>query len=167
MYEINSVKQLLYNNDVVYRCGKSHQLIIAQCNIHRHLWSSSSDMLLHSHSLDRYKVQVNECVMTHARPQVNVITYTFLVLTSFLCSTGTAGLRRHTAFSISTPSPLRLFRCFPILSESVLLHPMSNMFLCINSTIAMDSAINQDIYSAHRDINHYTYRIWQSSNLRR
>ena len=78
MYEINSVKQLLYNNDVVYRCSKSHQLIIAQCNIHRHLWSSSSDMLLHSHLSDRYDVQINECVTTHARPQVDVITCTFL-----------------------------------------------------------------------------------------
>ena len=57
MYEKTkySVKQLLYNNDVVYRCSKSHQLIIAQCNIHRHLWSSSSD------------VQVNECVIYDAR----------------------------------------------------------------------------------------------------
>ena len=54
LYGINSVKQLLYNNDVVYRCSKSHQLIIAQCNIHRHPWSSSSDMLFHSHSSDRY-----------------------------------------------------------------------------------------------------------------
>ena len=52
--------------------------------------SSSSDMLLHSHSSNRYDVQVNECVTTHARPQVDVITSTFLVLTSFLCSTGTA-----------------------------------------------------------------------------
>ena len=124
MYEINSVKQLLYNNDVVYRCSKSHQLIIAQCNIHRHPWSSSSDMLLHSHSSDRYNVQVDECVMTHASPQVDIITCTFLVLTSFLCSTGAAALRRHTAFSVPTPSPLHLFRCFPILSESVLLPPM-------------------------------------------
>ena len=90
------------------------------------------DMLLHSHSSDRYDVQVNKCVTTHARPQLDVITSTFLVLTSFLCSAGTAAersnaaLRRHTAFSVSQPSPLRLFRCFPILSESVLLPPTSN-----------------------------------------
>ena len=151
MYEINGVKQLLYNNDVVYRCSKSHQLIIAQCNIHRHPWSSSSDML-HSHSSDRYDAQVNECVTTHARPQVDVITCIFLVLTSFLCSTGTAALQRHTAFSVSTPSPLCLFRCFPILSESVLLPPTSNTFLRIHSTRAMDSAINQSTYTC-RDSN--------------
>ena len=158
MYEINSVKQLLYNNDVVYRCSKSHQLIIAQYNIHRQPWSSSSDMLLHSHLSDRYDVQVNKCVTTHARPQVNIITSTFLVLASFLCSTGTAAehstaaLQHHTAFSVSMPSPLRLFRCFPILSESVLLLPMSNMFLRIHSTLTMDSAINQSTYTC-RDSN--------------
>ena len=135
MKNIYSVKQLLYNNDVVYKCSKSHQLIIVQCNIHRHLWSSSSDMLLHFHSSDRYDVQVNECVTTHVRLQVDVITCTFLVLKSFLCSTGTAAaLRRHTAFLVSTPSPLCLFRCFPILSESVLLPPTSNTFLRIHST---------------------------------
>ena len=153
MYELNSVKQLLYSNDVVYRCSKSHQLIVAQCNIHRHPWSSSSDMLLHSHSSDRYDVQVNKCVTTHARPQLDVITSTFLVLTSSLCSAGTAAecstaaLQRHTAFSVSTPSPLHLFRCFPILSESVLLPPTSNMFLRIHSTRTMDSAINQSTYT--------------------
>ena len=152
MYEINRVKQLLYNNDVVYRCSESHQLITAQCNIHQHPWSSSSDMLLHSHSSDRYDVQVNECVTTHARPQIDVITCTFLVLTSFLCSTGTAALRRHTTFSVSTPSPLRLFRCFPILSESVLLPPMLNTFLRIDSIRAMDSTINQSTYMC-RDSN--------------
>ena len=125
-------------------------------------------MLLHSHSPDRYDVQVNECVTTHARPQVDVITCTFLVLTSFLCSTGTAVLPRHTAFSVSMPS-LRLFRCFPILSESVMLPPTSNTFLRIHSTRAMDSAINQSTYTCrdsnllgYRDINHYTYQIWQA-----
>ena len=117
MYEINSVKQLLYNNDVVYRCSKSHQLIIAQCNqysstgIPCHHPSTCS--VLHSHSSDRYDVQVNECVTTHARPHVDVITCTFLVLTSFLCSTGTAALRRHTAgifsfYAFSSP-PLQVF----------------------------------------------------------
>ena len=154
MYEkLYSVKQLLYNNDVVYRCSKSHQLIIAWCNIHRHLCSSSSDMLLHSHSSDRYDVQVDECVTTHARPQVDVITCTFLVLKSFLCSTGTAALPHHTAFSVSTPSPLRLFRCFPILSESVLLPPTSNTFCRIHSTRAMHSAINQSTYTCRDSSN--------------
>ena len=131
-------------------------------------------MHLHSHSSDRYDVQVNECVTTHARPQVNIITSTFLVLTSFLCSTGTAAerstaaLRRHTAFSVSTPSPLHLFRCFPILSESVLLPPTSNTFLCMHSTRTMDSAMNQSTYTCRdsnllgRDIYYYTYQIWQA-----
>ena len=94
---------------------------------------------------DRYDVQVNECVTTHTRPQVNVITCTFLVLTSLLCSTGIAAPWRHT-FSVSTPSPLRLFRCFPILSEPVLLPPTSNMFLRIHLTQAMDSTINQSTF---------------------
>ena len=111
-----------------------------------------TDMLLHSHSSDRYDVQVNECVTTQARPQIDVITCRFLVLTSFLCSIGTASIRRHTAFSVSTPSPLRLFRCFPIFSESVLLPPTSNTFLRIHSTRAMDSTINQSTYTC-RDSN--------------
>ena len=113
MYEINSVKQLLYNNDVVYRCSKSHQLITAQCNIHRHPWSSSSDMLLHPHSSDRYDVHVNECVMTHARPQVNVIIIcTFLVssykfpLLHWYCSPSPSHIFGFYAFS---SPPLQVF----------------------------------------------------------
>ena len=109
MYEINSVKQLFYNNNVVYRCSKSHQLIIAQRgNIHRHPWSSSSDMLLHSHSSDRYDVQVNECVTTHVRPQVDVITCTFLVLTSFLCCSPSASHHIFGFYAFSSP-PLQVF----------------------------------------------------------
>ena len=40
---------------------------------------------------DRYDNKVNEHVTTHTRPQVNVLT---LGLTSLLCSTGIAALRR-------------------------------------------------------------------------
>ena len=75
-----------------------------------------------------------------------------LYISSFLCSTGTAALRHHTAFSVSTPSPLRLFRYFPILSESVLLPPTSNTFLRIHLTKAMDSTFNQSTYTC-RDSN--------------
>ena len=40
------------------------------------------------------------CVTKHIRPQVDVLTFTFLVLTSFLCSTGIAALqhRKHFRF---------------------------------------------------------------------
>ena len=82
-------------------------------------------------------------------------------------------------FSVFMPSPLCLFRCFPIFSEPVLLSPTSITFLCIHSTWAMDSTINQltraktVIYSDNSPwhkpsyiMNHYTYQTWQSSNLR-
>ena len=191
-----SVKQLhvLYNNDVVYRCSKSYQLIIAQCNIHRDLWSSSSDMLLHSHSSDRYDIQVNECVTTHTRPQVDVITCTFLVPKSFLCSTGTAALRRHTAFSATTPSlstssgvslsflSLYCFLLRRIHSSICIQHeqwtpPSINQLICAEKVIYSDnSPWHKPLHIPNmasgnlcrlliHDMNHYTYRIWQSSNL--
>ena len=50
-------------------------------------------------------------------------------------------------FSISTPSHFRLFRCFPNLSEPVLLPSMSKMFLCIHLTWAIDFTINHSSYT--------------------
>ena len=47
---------------------------------------------------DRYDNKVNECVTTHTRPQVNILTCTFLGLTSLLCSTGIVALRRRKHF---------------------------------------------------------------------
>ena len=73
-------------------------------------------------------------------------------------------------FLVSTP-PFCLFRCFPIPSEPVLFPPMSKTFLRIHSTWAMDSTINHSTYTHaetviyYHEINHYTYQIWQSSNL--
>ena len=85
---------------------------------------------------DRYDDKVNECVTTHTRPQVDVLTCTFLVLQQYKSPLlqWYCGPSMSQTFLVSTPSPLRLFRCFPILSDPVLLPPTLNTFLRIHST---------------------------------
>ena len=89
------------------------------------------------------------------------------------CSSLTLHLTSH-IFSVSTPSPFHLFRCFP--SELVLLPPTSKTLLHIHSTQAIHFIINHlstcaktetgysDNLSMTWTITHN--QIWQSSNIR-
>ena len=65
-------------------------------------------------------------------------------------------------FSVSMPSPFRLFRCFAIPSEPVLLPPISKIFLCMYSTWAIDSTINHSSCTC-QDSNLLSNSPWHNS----
>ena len=129
------------------------------------------------------------------RSQVDVLTCTFLVLVSLLWSTGIAALRhhKHSQFYAFSFLPLQVFP-YPFWA-CILLPPTSKTFLHIHSTRAVtppliiqltraETVIYLDNSPWHKslhipnmassnlfrllicDTNHYTYGIWQSSNLR-
>ena len=133
--------------------------------------------------------------MMHTRPQVDVLTCTFLILTSPLCSTGIAALWRHKHFwflhLLSTSSDISLsflsLYCSLLrrIHSSVSIQheqwtpPSINQLKCVETVIYLDNspwhkplhipnmAKKYSTPLTFRNMNHYTYQISQSSNLRR
>ena len=110
----------------------------------------------------------------HTRSQVDVLICTFLVLTSLLCSTGIAAIRYRKHFWF--------LPFFLSASSGVSLSFLSLYCSCLHQR-SFSISIQQEQWTppsinlhglrqfstriTHLDINHYTYQIWQSSNLRR
>ena len=143
-----------------------HALPLCCCSKCKKLSQGYSNNACH----DRYDVQVNKCVMTHTRSQVDVPTCTFLILTNLLCSTGIASLQHRNHFRflcllLSTSSGVSL--SFLGLYCSLLHRRHSSLYINTsnglhNQSINLYLLTQQSTQITHRDISHYTYQIWQA-----
>ena len=109
----------------------------------------------------------------HTRSQVDVLTCTLLVFTSLLCSVVVAALgrRKYSRFlrlllSASLGVSLSLLRLYcSLLHQRRPPYPFNTSNGLQHQSFNLHKPSQQSLQITRHDYNHYTYQIWQCSNL--